>query len=73
MKRPHRVSVKLRTTDIFDVESRVGEVREIRDWVGEKCGWDPDLFEFKIHSSGSIIDIWLENEEDAIMCTLRWA
>ena len=73
MKRPHRVSVKLRTTDIFDVESRVGEVREIRDWVGKQCGWDPDLFEFKIHSSGSIMDIWLEREQDAMLCALKWA
>ena len=72
MKRQHRVSVKLRN-DIFDVESRVNKVREIRGWVNEQCGWTEDRFEGRIHSAGSIMDIWFEHEKDAVMCALRWA
>ena len=72
MKQEHRVRIKLRTNYIWDIDSRVHEVREIRDWVGEQCGWDPHRFDIRIHSSGSIMDVWFENEKDAIMCALKW-
>lgn len=73
MKRQHKVRIKLRTNYIWDIDSRVDEIREIRDWVNEQCGWIEDRFEIKIHSQGAIMDIWFEEERHAIMCTLRWA
>lgn len=73
MKRQHRVRIKLRTTDIWDLQSRVDEIREIRDWVNEQCGWVEDRFEIKIHQQGSTMDVWFEEHEDAVMCSLRWS
>ena len=72
MNREHRVRIRLKSNYLWNVESRVNEIREIRDWVNEQCGWTEDRFEVHIHSSGSIMDIWFENEKDAIMCALRW-
>lgn len=72
VKREHRVQIKLRTKSIWDIESRVNEVGEIRDWIREQCGWDPDSYEVKFRSMDSILDVWFEHEEDAVMCTLRW-
>jgi len=73
MKRQHRVSIRLRTNNIWDVGSRVNEVREIREWVCEQCSWNQDLFEIKLHSQGAVMDVWFEDEQDALMCKLRWA
>lgn len=72
MKRQHRVRIKLRTNDIWDIDSRVNEVREIRDWIGNQCHWDPDLFEVKIHSMGATMDVWFEEERHAVACALKW-
>ena len=72
MKRSHLVSIKLRTNNIWDIESRVEEVSVIREWVGKQCLWDPDLFEIKIHSSARRMDIWFEDEQDAVLCALKW-
>lgn len=73
MKREHKVRIKLKTNNIWDTTSRVEEVKEIRDWIGQQCGWDPDKWEFKIHSMGNVLDVWFEEERDAIMCALRWS
>ncbi len=73
MTRQHRVQIKLRTKSIWDVEARVEEVGEIRDWIKQQCGWDPDSYEIKFRSTDSILDVWFEDERDAIMCALRWA
>ena len=73
MKRQHRVRIKLRTNNIWDLYSRIREVQEIRDWVNEQCGWIEDRFEIKIHQQGSTMDIWFEDPEDAVMCSLRWS
>lgn len=69
----HRVQIKLKTNYIWDIDSRLEEVQTLREWICEQCDWDKDRFEIRIHSSGSIMDVWFENETDAIMCTLRWA
>ena len=73
MKRQYKVRIRLRTNDVWDLTSRVDEVREIRDWVNELCGWEEDRFEFKTHSMGTVMDIWFEHEKDAMMCELRWS
>jgi hypothetical protein len=72
MKREHRVKIKLQTTNIWDLNSRVNEVGTIREWVKEQCNWDEERFEIKFHSMASVLDIWFENEQDAMMCALRW-
>jgi hypothetical protein len=73
MKREHKVSIRLRTTNIWDVDSRIDEVCNIRDWVNEQCGWAEDRFEIRIHSMGGVMDVWFEDIEDALMCKLRWS
>jgi hypothetical protein len=73
MKREYKVRIKLKTNNIWDTSSRVEEVREIREWVEQQCSWDPDNFEIKFHSMGNVMDVWFEHEQDAVMCTLRWA
>lgn len=72
MNREHRVRIKLKTNNVWDIDSRVNEVRDIRDWVEEQCGWVDDRFEIKIHSMGGVMDVWFADEQDALMCTLRW-
>lgn len=72
MKRQHRVRIQLRTNNIWDVRSRVEEIRDIRDWVNEQCGWQKDRFEIKIHSQGATMDIWFEEESHAVACALKW-
>ena len=72
MKRQHRVKIKLQTTNIWDLNSRVDEVSTIRKWVQKQCNWDKERFEIKIHSMGSVMDVWFEDEQDAMMCALRW-
>lgn len=72
MTREHLVRVKLKSKVLWDIESRIKEVQTIRDWVFEQCDWNVDRFEIKLHSQGSIMDIWFENEKDATICVLRW-
>lgn len=72
MTRQHRIQIKLRTNNIWDVESRVEEVVDIRKWVEKQCNWNSDNFDFNFRSSAGIIDIWFKDERDAIMCALRW-
>jgi hypothetical protein len=50
----------------------VNEIREIRGWIIEHCDWDENRFDIKIHSSGSIMDVWFEDEKDASFFALRW-
>lgn len=72
MKREHRVRIRLRTNNVWS-GARINEVREIRAWVNEQVGWAEDRFEIRIHSMGSIMDVWFEDIEDALMCKLRWS
>jgi hypothetical protein len=72
-KRSHRIQIKLKTNNIWDVMSRVEEVVEIREWVEQQCEWNTDNYDFNFRSSTGIIDIWFEHERDAIMCALRWS
>jgi hypothetical protein len=73
MKRGYKVRIKLQSDDIWDIDSRVDEIREIRDWVNEQCDWSEDRFEIKIHQMGGVMDVWFENPQDAVMCSLKWS
>ena len=72
MKRQYRVKIKLQTTNIWDLNSRIVEVSTIGKWVQKQCNWDEERFEIKVHSMASVLDIWFEDEQDAMMCALRW-
>ena len=73
MKRQYKVRIKLKTNDIWDIDSRVKEVRTIRKWINELCDWNPDEFEIKLHSMGAVMDVWFEDQERAILCKLSWS
>lgn len=66
------VTFKLRTTDIFNIEARVNEVQEIKEWLDELVEWDDTKYKMTIHSSGARCTVWFDNHEHAIMCKLRW-
>jgi len=68
----YKVNVKLRTTNLFDIESRINEVLVIREWVEQLVEYNEDLFEIRYRSSGESLDIWFEEEKHALMCELRW-
>jgi hypothetical protein len=67
------VYVKLQTKDIFNIESRIEEIQEMKDWIDELVDWDSSKYSFNFRSSGAKIFIWFEEPEHAIMCKLRWA
>ena len=67
------VRIKLRTRNIFDVESRLIEVEEIREWIRELVEWDDDKFSIKFSHEGCVMVVWFDDPEHAIMCKLRWS
>lgn len=67
------VNIKLQTNDIFDVESRLVEINQLRVWLDELTEWQPDSYTMRFHSSGQRVQVWFEDDEHAILCKLRWA
>lgn len=68
-----QVQIKLKTKDIWDIESRVTEIQEMKEWIDELVEWDKSKYSFNFHASGAKLVIWFEEQEHAIMCKLRWA
>lgn len=68
----YRVNIKLSTTDIFDVESRLIEINQLRSWLDELTEWQPEEYSMTFHASGSRVIVWFRNQDDALMCKLRW-
>ncbi len=68
----HRVQIRLKSNNIWDIDSRLNEVNQIRYWLDELTEWQPEYYSIRIHSSGGIMDVWFKKEEHAIMCSLRW-
>ncbi len=64
------VNIKLKTKDVFDIESRLAEINQLRTWLDELTEWQPDGYTMKFHSSGQRIMIWFKDQEAAIMCKL---
>lgn len=64
------VNIKLKTKDVFDIESRLAEINQLRAWLDELTEWQPDGYTMKFHSSGQRIMIWFKDQEAAIMCKL---
>jgi hypothetical protein len=66
------IQITLKTNDIWDVESRVNEVTEIREWIEELVEWDRDLYQIRFHSSGQRMVVWFEHDKHAMLFMLRW-
>lgn len=64
------VNIKLKTKDVFDIESRLAEINQLRTWLDEITEWQPDGYTMKFHSSGQRIMIWFKDQEAAIICKL---
>lgn len=69
----HRVPIKLKTQNIWDTESRLIEINQLRVWLDEITEWQPDMYELRYHSSQSRCTAWFEKEEHAVICALRWS
>ncbi len=69
----HRVKIHLKTRDIWDLESRLIEVYEIRSWLDELTEWQPDMYELRFHSSGSQCVAWFADERYAMLCALKYS
>lgn len=67
-----KVSIKLKTNDIFDVESRTAEVREIHEWIEQLVRWDSTQYRLRYKTLG-YINVWFKQEKHAIFCSLRWS
>jgi len=66
----YSVNIKLKTKDVFDIESRLAEINQLRTWLDELTEWQPDGYTMKFHSSGQRIMIWFKDQEAAIICKL---
>lgn len=69
----YKAIINLKTTDIWDIKSRLDEIEEIRDWIEEQVGWNKDKYVIQYKSSGQQLLVWFEEERDAMMCILRWS
>jgi len=68
-----QVQIKLKTKDIWDIESRVAEIQDLKEWIDELVEWDSTKYAIHFHASGAKIIIVFEEQEHAILCKLRWA
>jgi len=68
----YRVSIQLNTTDIYDIDARVNEIRDLKDWVDQLVEWQPNQYSFNMIYAVSILDVWFKEEKHAVMCILRW-
>jgi hypothetical protein len=69
----HPVKIRLQTNDIWDVESRLKEINQLRAWLDEITEWQEDMYELRFHSSGSQCVAWLADERHALICALKWS
>jgi hypothetical protein len=68
----HRVQFRFKTSDINNFNARMQELNAIRAWLDRLVEWQPEMYSLRIHSSGTIIDVWFLKEEHATWCALRW-
>lgn len=66
------VHIQLKSS-LLDINTRIGEIQDIRDWINELVCWDDSLYEIRFHSSGQRMIVWFEHDEHAAMFVLRWA
>lgn len=68
----YNVRIKLKTSNIFDIDTRVEEVKEIKEWIDAVTHWQPEQYDWKYLSSTAELDVWFKDERSATMCRLRW-
>ncbi len=71
--RTHGGKIHLKTRDIWDVESRLIEINEIRAWLDELTEWQPDMYELRYHMSGARCVAWFADERHAMLCALKYS
>lgn len=67
------IQISLRTTDMWDVDSRLKEIQDIKEWINELVEWDETLYSMRFHYSGQRMVVWFEHDEHAMLFKLRWA
>jgi len=68
----HKAIIPLQTSNMWDVESRILEIQGIREWIERLVEWDTSQFTIHYRTNGKELIVWFEQEEHALMCTLRW-
>jgi hypothetical protein len=69
---PYDVRIPLKTTNIFDIDGRVQEVTDIREWIDAQVHWADDQYDMKYLAGHFALHIWFKQEKYATMCRLRW-
>ena len=69
----HHVFVSLKSRDLWNINSRLDEIADIRDWILELVEWNKDKFYIRYLSATERLDIWFEEERHAVACALRWS
>jgi hypothetical protein len=67
------VHIKLNTFDIYDIDSRMQELAEVREWISELVSWNEKMFAITYRGSEQKIIVWFEKDEHATLCALRWS
>lgn len=69
----YNARITLHTDDIFNIEARMAEVLEIKEWLDAQVSWQSDQYELKFLASCQTLDVWFKDEKHATMCKLRWS
>jgi len=72
MTTEHIVRIYLKTKNIFDLDSRLVEITQLRVWLDELTEWQPDSYYLNFHASGDYVTAWFAKEEHAVICGLKW-
>lgn len=68
----YSVKFKLRTEHVYDIESRLNEINQLRAWLDELTEWQPDMYSLRFHSSGQSVVAWFKQQDHAAMFALKW-
>jgi hypothetical protein len=66
------VKISLRTT-IFDLQGRMHEIDEMREWVNVLVNWEYSQYLYNVITVTNEVYFWFKQEKHAMMCALRWA
>jgi hypothetical protein len=71
--RLHKVPVKLKVQNWWDLEDRLIELNELRAWLDEITDWQPDMYELRFHGMGRYCNAWFADESHALLCALKYS
>ena len=69
----YKARITLKTRDIFNIDARIAEIAEIREWLDEQVNWQLGQYELKFLPSSHALDVWFKDKRHATMCNLRWS